>query len=138
MQRQQMRRCEIEHVNIIPYTASIIRIIVRPEYFNFFPFPACRIQQQRYDMCFGIVVLSYFSFRICPRCIKISEHHEFHTICSMIIFQDPLHHQLRGPVWIYRILRHVFRDRYAFRFPISGTGRRKNNLTASMPPHNFE
>ena len=28
MQRQQMRRCQIKHVNIIPYTASIIRIIV--------------------------------------------------------------------------------------------------------------
>ena len=135
VQRQKMRARQVRHMNIVPDTAPVRRVIIRTKHLDIRPLAAGRIQHQGNQVSFRIVAFPDFSVRIGSCSIEIPEHDKLQTVSGMIILEDTLHHQLGRTVRIDRMLRHILRQRQSLRFPIDGTGGRENDFITAILTH---
>ncbi len=101
-QRQYVRLGEIAYMNVITYAGSILRRIVLAKYRNIGPTPHCRIEDQRNQVSFRIVVLANFGVRICSCRIKIPQSDGLQPVSRIEITQHLLNHQLRMTIGVYR------------------------------------
>src|SRR4051812_21449676 len=111
IERLDMSRCEIAHVDIISHCSAVGGLVVGAENIDGRNEPLRGSYHERNDMRFRRMILTDFAVRIGPGCVEIAQVHVLHAVGLLVPVQYLFHEQFRFAVWIYRGLWMMLTDR---------------------------
>ncbi len=86
--------CKIRYMNVVANCCSISCRIIGPVNLHMGTTAQCRLNHQGNKVCFRIVVLPGFTFRICSGCIEIAQRYRADTMRVVEIAQYSFDHLL--------------------------------------------
>ncbi len=108
---------QVIHIDIIPHSRTIWRIIIIPEYVERISFPESNVE----DIGEEIIRNTLRGFSDPPRWmgtdrVEIPEGRHAPPSMTRVVFEEFLDHELRCPIGIRRACRHIFLEwRYIIR-----------------------
>jgi len=135
LQSLDVRLRQVGHMNVVPDGRAIGGGVVRAEDVHVGPQPERRLDGERDQVRFGVVILADLTVRIGAGGVEIAQCGPLQPVSFLVPAQHPLHEELRFAIRIDGRLRMILGDGDTHRLAVSGAGGRKNDPRNPLVQH---
>ena len=136
--RQNMRLCQIRHMDVVSNTGAVLGVVVIAKNRNVLALSVGNLQNQRNQMRFRIVRLADFTGDMGATGVEVAQRYKPQAMCLPHPFEHLFHAQLGLAVAVGRLGLVRLQNRHALRLAVCRSCRRKNNLVNAVRHHGFQ
>ena len=136
--RQNMRLCQICHMDVIADTCAVLGVVVIAKNRNVFALSVGNLQNQRNQMRFRIVRFANFAGDMRAAGVEVAQRYKPQAMRLPHPFKHLFHAQLGLAVAVGRLGLVRLQNRHALRLTVCRSRGRKNNLVNAVCHHGFQ